>query len=350
MRGHGPAGFWAAVLVALVGLVGCTTAEAPAAARDAAAPRPVKVLIVSMFKPEGDVWVTPLALDQDIQVPGLSPDYPAVRCNARDVCQVTTGMGHANAAASVTALIFSRRFDFSRTYFLIAGIAGIDPKVGTIGSAAWARYLVDYGIAHEFDAREVPRSWRYGYFGIDAKSPGTKPGLAYRTEVFRVDEELLQWALALSRGVALTDDDTARRYRRRYAGAGARPPAVLQCDTASGDTYWHGALLGERAEQWTRLLTDGQGTYCTTQQEDNASYEALTRGAGAGLLDIGRVAVLRTGANFDRPHKGQTDLQSLTSISGGFQPAVDNLVVAGKPLVDEIIAHWDSWQAGVPKR
>lgn len=348
MRGDRLAHLCGIVFLAVVGLAGCTTA--PQSPDAAAAPRPVKVLIVSMFKPEGDVWVKPLALDQEIPVPGLSPDYPVVRCNAQDVCLVTTGMGHANAAASVTALIFSRRFDLSRTYFLVAGIAGIDPKRGTIGSAAWARYLVDYGIAHEVDAREMPRSWRYGYFGIDTKNPDTKPPLAYRTEVFKLDEGLLQWALALSAGTSLTDDDTARRYRRHYTGAGARPPSVLQCDTASGDTYWHGVLLGARAEEWTRLLTDGQGTYCTTQQEDNASYEALKRGAGAGLLDIARVAVLRTGANFDRPHKGQTDLQSLSVTSGGFKPAVDNLVVAGKPLVDEITTHWDAWQAGVPKR
>ncbi len=44
------------------------------------------------------------------------------------------------------ALTFSDRFDLRRTYFLIAGIAGIDPARGTIGSAAWAKYLVDFGI------------------------------------------------------------------------------------------------------------------------------------------------------------------------------------------------------------
>ena len=51
-----------------------------------------------------------------------------MRCNKADICQVTTGMGHANAAASMTALIFSRQFDLSRTYFLIAGIAGMTPS------------------------------------------------------------------------------------------------------------------------------------------------------------------------------------------------------------------------------
>ncbi|SEM35430.1 Purine nucleoside permease (NUP), partial [Variovorax sp. YR750] len=32
----------------------------------------------------------------------------------------------------------------------------------------------------------------------------------------------------------------------------------------------------------------------------------MKRGASAGLLDLRRVAVLRTASNFDRPHPGQT--------------------------------------------
>ena len=40
----------------------------------------------------------------------------------------------------------------------------IDPARGTVGSAAWARYLVDFGIAHELDAREMPKGWKTGYY------------------------------------------------------------------------------------------------------------------------------------------------------------------------------------------
>jgi purine nucleoside permease len=323
----------------------------PRAAAPAAAPRPVKVLIISMFVLEANVWTEPLALREAIPVPGLSPDYPAVRCNASDVCQMTTGMGHANAAASVAALVFSRRFDLSCTYFLVAGIAGIDPNVGTIGSATWARYLVDYGIAHEFDARDMPKGWPYGYFGIGTTGPDVKPELAYRTEIFQLNETLLQWALALSQSAPLEDSAAARAYRRHYRQLPATAaPAVIQCDTAAGDTYWHGDLLGRRAEAWTRVLTDGKGRYCTTQQEDNATFEALRRGADAHLLDIRRVAVLRTGSNFDRPYRGQTAYDSLKASSGGLQPALANLVRAGMPLIQEIVARWDRWAADIPAR
>ncbi|MBP0533079.1 hypothetical protein J8J19_23205, partial [Mycobacterium tuberculosis] len=79
-------------------------------------------------------------------------------------------------------------------YFVIAGIAGIDPGQGTVGSAAWARYAVDYGLSHEIDAREMPAGWPYGYFGIGTKGPGEKPPMDYRTEVFQLNETLLQKA------------------------------------------------------------------------------------------------------------------------------------------------------------
>jgi purine nucleoside permease len=94
--------------------------------------RSVKVMIISMFGPEGQVWIDNLSLTQQIAIPGLSSDYPMIHCNPDDVCQMTAGMGHANVAASTMALLLSHRFDLRHTYFLIAGIAGIDPGQGTL--------------------------------------------------------------------------------------------------------------------------------------------------------------------------------------------------------------------------
>lgn len=325
-------------------------AQAVDTATGAPSPRPLKVLIISMFGPEAEPWLAPFKLDQQIPVLGLSADYPALRCNTDDVCLLTTGMGHANAAASTLAVVLNPQFDLHKTYFLIAGIAGINPEQGTLGTAAWARYLVDFGIQHEFDVREKPKDWPTGYFGIGTKGPGEKPVPDYRTEVFQLNEALLQKALALSQNVALEDSDQARAYRKRYPKAPAnQPPRVTQCDTLAGDTWWHGKLLGDYASAWTRTLTDGKGTYCTTQQEDNATYAALQRGARVGLLDIQRLAVLRTGSNFDRPHPGQTPYQSLKSNSGGFLPATHNLARVGGALVNDIVKNWGEWEAGVAR-
>jgi purine nucleoside permease len=303
-----------------------------------------------MFAPEAAPWIKNLALDQKIPVAGLSADFPEVVCNADDVCLMTTGMGHANAAASTMALLFSRQFDLRKSYILIGGIAGMDPAMGTLGTAAWARYLVDFGLQQEIDAREKPAGWATGYLGIHAADPGAKPILAYKTEVFQLDERFLQKALKLSSNAMLTDSDKAAKYRSNYPATPAnQPPKVIQCDTLAGDTYWHGAMIGERAHDWVALLTDGRGTYCTTQQEDNATYEALRRGAAAGLVDISRVADLRTGSNFDRPYPGETADTSLHTSSGGFPIACENIYRAGSPVVQDIVAHWDQWEIEVPQ-
>ena len=310
----------------------------------------VKVMVITLFGPEAAPWLKQLPLKRSVRVPGLSAEYPEVKCTDSGICVMTTGMGHANAAASTMALVLSPQFDLSHTYFVVTGIAGIDPNVGTLGAAAWARYLVDFGLQQEFDAREAPAGWDGGYVGIGAADPATRPKLEYGTEVFQLDEALLQRALALSRSVKLEDNDTAAAYRKQYPQPAAlAAPGVLQCDTLAGDTWWHGARLGERATAWTRLLTDGKGTYCTTQQEDNATYESLRRGAAAGRLDLHRVAVLRTGANFDRPPPGQTAQASLNAQSGGFPISTANLVRAAWPLVSDIVARWPAWREGVPK-
>ncbi|CAB3764503.1 purine-nucleoside phosphorylase [Paraburkholderia humisilvae] len=314
--------------------------------------QPVKVMIISMFGPEGQVWLDRLGPWRTIPVAGLSPDYPAVQCNRQDVCVMTTGMGHANAAASTMALTFSSRFDLRHTYFMVAGIAGIDPQQGTVGSAAWADYLVDFGIQWEIDAREIPADWSTGYLGINTKSPTDQPPLDYRTEVFQLNPRLVDAAFALSHQVTLSDDAQAQAARAKFSYAPAnRPPSVIRCDTLAGDTWWSGTALGERARQWTKIMTNGKGTYCTTQQEDNATYEALKRAAVDHRVDLQRVAVLRAGSDFDRPYAGQTSADNLLNYAsqGGFTIALDNLFLAGNPLVQDIVSHWSEWKDGVPR-
>jgi purine nucleoside permease len=313
--------------------------------------RPVKVMIISTFGSERQVWLDRLEPWRAIRVPGLAPDYPDVHCNQSKICVFTTGMGHSNAAASVTALVFSGLFELSHTYFIVAAVAGIDPAQGTLGSAAWARYLVEFGLQWEIDAREIPPDWTTGYLGIDTTGPTQKPPLEYRTEVFQLNEALLRRAYALSRAVPLADSAQAQATRAKFNYAPAnQPPSVLQCDTVSGDTWFSGALLTQRARDWTKILTDGKGIFCTSQQEDNAIYEALKRGAGAKLLDLDRVAVLRAGSDFLQPYDGQSSADNLVhyAAQGGFPIALENLYRAASPLVQQIVNNWPTWRRGVP--
>ncbi len=304
-----------------------------------------KLLIISMFQPEAQPWQDHLKFTQKLKVAGLNPQYPTLNCTDEGICQVTTGMGYANVATTVTTLLQNPAFDWRKSYFMVAGIAGMNPHVASTGSVAWSDYVVDYGIAQEFDAREKPKSWPTGYVGIGAFDPLKKPVLEYQNEVFKLDEKLTKRLYELTKATPLVDDKVAQNYRAHYTQATAKKaPFVLTCTTMSGNTWWHGKLLGERATQWGKLLTDGKGEYCTTQQEDNATLTAISRAADAGLADLSRVAVLRSASNYDRPYPNQSAVQSLKANSGGFDISRENLYRVGNAWVTELTTHWQAWE------
>jgi len=325
--------------------------QAQAASSPGTHAREAKVMIVTMFGLEAKVWLDHLGPWDAIRVPGLSADYPDVHCNRQSVCVMTTDMGHANAAASIMALALNNQFDLRQTYFVITGIAGIDPMQGTLGSAAWAKYLVDFGAQWEIDSREKPREWSSGFVAVGGKSPDELPQMVNHTELFELNPKLADVAFSLSKDVSLADSPEAQATRAKYTYAPAnKPPKVLQCDSLSDDTWWAGNLIGDRARAWTKQLTHGKGTYCTSQEEDNATYVALKRAASAGRVDLSRVTVLRAGSDFDRPHQGQSASESLFSFesAGGIAPAVENLYRAGLPLITNISEYWQEWRGGVP--
>src|SRR5271163_964696 len=81
---------------------------------------------------------------------------------------------------------------------------------------------------------------------------------------------------------------------------------------------------------------------------------ALRSGAISGLVDLNRVAVLRTASNFDRPYPGETAWHSLCGCgpegsSGGYEPAILNLWAASAPFIKDVVAHWPKWKYGVPE-
>lgn len=327
----------AAALAMLPSIGGATEKVAP------------KVLVITMFDGEAKPWLDGRSFDTRVAVPGLSAAFPDVVCDSAGLCLMTTSMGFANAAASTAAVALSDAFDLSKTYVLIDGIAGVDPNDGTTGGAYWARYVVDGGLRHEIDPRQVPAGWPNGMVALGAAAPGDKPKWSAGTEVYALNPALAERAFALTRDVALADSDAAKAYRAAYPEAAAKAaPAVALCDTASIDTYWHGSLMGEGIQDWTSLVTGGAANYCTSQMEDNATLTALRRAADAGRLDFDRIAVLRTASNFDREPPGKTPIESLTANSGGFGPATTNAYRVGGAFADAVIAGWGAWSEGVP--
>ncbi|KAF7327046.1 Purine nucleoside [Mycena kentingensis (nom. inval.)] len=255
----------------------------------------------------------------------------------------------------LTALTFSPLVNLTQAYFLIAGVAGMNPKMGTIGgvtSAAdaetvgcrFAKFAVQVGLQFEVDAREMPASFTTGYFGQFANGPNELPGIFYGTEVFELNDALRQRAFAVAKTAKLVDNAESVALRAKYASvpafaAGGVAPKVELCDTATSDTWWSGNRLSEAFENTTRIWTGGKGTYCTTQQEDNASLQVLLRGALAHRVDFARIIVMRSGSDFDRPPPGVDAVASLLGPMPGLDPSLRNLRIAGEkvPVVAGVV-------------
>ncbi|RFU33755.1 hypothetical protein B7463_g2528, partial [Scytalidium lignicola] len=321
-----------------------------------------KVFIISMFDPEADIWYSNAhtkgsignLLAKNITVPGFSPLFPQAHClEDGSVCQLTTGESEINAATTINSLVLSPLFDLTKTYFLIAGIAGISPKHGTIGGVAISKFAIQVALQYEFDARSIPSNFSTGYVPLGSTSPDEYPQNIYGTEVFEVNEALRDIAVAWAKTAKLNDSDTAIAYRKNYAStadganpaiyaAGTQKPGIYTCDVATSDVYYSGTLLGEAFENTTTLFTNGSATYCMTAQEDNATLEALLRAALHKTVDFSRVIVMRTASNFDRPYPGLSDIDALFYItSGGFTPSLANLYIAGTPIIKGILENWE---------
>ncbi|KAH0537058.1 hypothetical protein FGG08_006128, partial [Glutinoglossum americanum] len=154
-------------------------------------------------------------------------------------------------------------------------------------------------------------------------------------------------AIGFAETAVLADSPAAEAYRASYAGPGGAPPAVVPCDVATSDVWFSGALLSSAFADYTRLLTNGSGTYCTTAQEDNATLEALLRGAMDKRVDFSRIVVMRTASDFDRPFPGESPQANLFEgdRQGAFEPAVKNLYLAGVKVVEGILGEWESLEA-----
>ena len=182
-------------------------------------PLPVKVVVLTMFEngeARGDrpgelqFWVERMPLEREWAFP--LGEFP-VFGNDAGVLAVCLGGGIPNATASMMALGLDPRFDLTRAYFLIAGIAGGDPEDVSLGTAVWAQHVVDGDLLYEIDGREIPESWPYGLIPLGAKAPARKPADLYTgwtldTVHFTLNPALARWAFEL----------TKKHPSRRYPG------------------------------------------------------------------------------------------------------------------------------------
>ncbi|MBX2858068.1 MAG: purine nucleoside permease [Cellvibrionaceae bacterium] len=315
---------------------------------------PIKAVVVTMFE-NGEItgdrpgefqyWVERSQLHREMAFP--LGEYP-LRLSDSGVLGICVGGGIANATASIMALGLDPRFDLSKAYWLVAGIAGGDPEDISLGSAAWARYVVDGDLTYEIDAREIPAEWPYGLIPLGANKPAEKPADIYtswtlNTVAFDLNPQLAQWAYELTRDMQLQDTPAMAQFRaqfKHYPKARLKPFVALG-DTLSASTYWHGRYLNRWANDWMRLYSDNQANFMTTNMEDSGTLTALLRLGRLALVNTQRIMVLRTVSNYSMPPQDKPANWSVTApYPDEGKPALDTAWRVGSKVIDTLVKHW----------
>jgi len=297
-------------------------------------------------------WVEREKLDRVIPFP---QGYHDLRMNGDGVLAVLTGVGTAKAASTIMALGMDPRFDLTKAYWLVAGIAGIDPVDGSLGSAVWAEWVVDGDIGYEIDAREIPKDWKTGFVPLRKSVPYELPLMVPNNgEAYHLNASLIDWAFRLTQNVPLMDSEAMQKERVLYPSPNAqRPPFVLKGDTLSSSTFWHGKLMSEWANDWVKYHTGGQGNYVTTAMEDSGTMQSLEFLAKSGRADVNRVLVLRTASDFDQPAPGETPAQVLTRNQftkyPGYLSALEAAWRVGHVVVEDLVKNWDKYRDKTPE-
>lgn len=178
---------------------------------------------------------------------------------------MVTGEGMRRAAISTTALGYDNRFDVRSSYWMFAGIAGVDPDAGSIGSAFWAEAIIHADAGNMFDAREIPASFNGTTilpsnrdFPFGAPPPtdaeiGSQGGIVYDISI------LADYAYNVTRSIMLPDDASLLAIRAQYAeGTPARmPPSVRLGNVVSSNLFWAVSTFVFRSLQCSAMWVVG---------------------------------------------------------------------------------------------
>ncbi|MFT6776647.1 MAG: purine nucleoside permease/predicted cupin superfamily sugar epimerase [Paraglaciecola sp.] len=336
-------------------------------------PIEIKVVVVTMFEigaDEGDkpgefqLWKAGQKLNTCL--PFVVSHHDICINTETGVMGIVTGMGTAKAATAVMALGLDPRFDLTHSYWLVAGIAGFDPADASIGSAAWATWLIDGDLAHQIDAREIPDTWSIGYFPLFTTDPLlenqtidpsqlNRHGQSSNGEVYQLNPQLVDWAYTLTKGVELNDYPVMQALRDKYIGYpnAQKLPFVLKGEHMAASTFWHGELLNEWANNWTHYWTAGQGNFVSSGMEDTGSYQSMVYLDNANKVDKSRFMVLRTGSHYSMPPPDLSPIENLRLQSGGngyagMQSSLESAYLVGSKVVDTIVANWPKYKTTMP--
>ena len=321
---------------------------------------PVKVVVVTLFEVGEDQGDRAGEFQLWKERRNLTEIYPFLGYRdlhydpETELLVLVTGVGTARSSAAVMALGMDPRFALTKSYWVVAGIAGFDPEDASIGSAAWAEYLVDGDLSHEIDAREIPEDWPFGYFARYTQRPFDPQKPAPTGEMYQLDSALVDWAFDQTKALELSDDDPyAKAHRALYTdhAMARKPPFVRGGDHVAALAFWHGALWNDWANRWVDYWTEGKGEFVSSGMEDTGVYLSLSWLDRVSRVDVSRLLVLRTASNYTMPPPGVTAAENLLAENKGYSGlhlAVESAYLVASTVVDALIEGWEVYEDTKP--
>lgn len=328
------------VILILVLLTGCKSSS-----EKADSPIEIKALILPKFEVgelsgdfpgEAQYYYEAYCADGlEFEIPGSEKDQ---KLYVKDgVALYITGMGKANAATSLTALLLDERFDFSDAYILSTGCAGSSCDYTVMGDVFIITAAVDYDLGHHVDSREIADPSGAAWFHDEN----------YDTSACKIlNQPLMDKAYELTRDIKLETTEKTRAYMAEaFPGESRaiRDPQVLRGTSVTGDNYWKGKY-GHLAALKIVETYDCPDPYATTEMEDLALAVVADR---MGMLD--RLLIVRDSVDLDVFMNGSTpeslwDPGSEDSIASSessesadiFETAMKNNFAVGSVLIDAI--------------
>lgn len=327
------------------------------------APIAIRVIVVANFEngaDSGDApgeyqdWVEREHLDEQVPVRGAGN---VLRRNKDGLYGFIPRQG----VADFCALLLDAHFDLHKTYWLFTGISGVDPRVASVGSVAWARWVVNGDPLREIDDRTVPTGWPYGLWAIGATQPNQLPydpnhfgsvtSVSQLSMAYELNQGLARWAYAMTKDTPIPDlSPVIAEHRAAWKGfpQAQRPPFVLMGETLGALRYWHGDPRTRWAEDWVKMWTGGKGVFAMTNMESQTWERLMIVFAAKGMIDRDRVMVLRSASNFTEPPPGGAAHLSIEDESDGQELGFDSNQRVGAPVLHELLAHWDRYENSIP--
>lgn len=252
------------------------------------------------------------------------------------VALYVTGMGKANSATSLQAILLDDRFDFSKAYILSTGCGGSSKDYGVMGDVYISTATVDYDLGHHVDVRDLSKESDTTWF---------HDGSYDSSAVHKLNQELCHKIYNLVKDVKLETTDNTKAYMAKaFANASwaIRDPEVLLGTSVTSDNYWKGEYDHANA----LLIVETYNCvdpFAVTEMEDNALAVVLKRN---NMLD--HYIVIRDSVNMDVYMNGDTP-ESLWGVSKSlgiedsnetldiFETAMENNYKVGKIVIDAIL-------------